>query len=299
MSITPELLKKIVEATLLAASKPLNISQLQDIFDDDEAPSKEEFEAALEDIKTDMGDRGFELIEVASGWRFQVKQELAPWIGKLWEEKPKKYSRAVLETLALVAYRQPITRGDIEQIRGVAVSSDIIRGLLDRDWVKVVGHKDVPGRPAMYATTKEFLDYFNLKSLEDLPTLAEIRDLDSLNTELNLEDNLPPIKASLEFTEEDLSEETIQRKVEERQTILLEEDAEQAELKDDYNDDLVEELDQHHITVEESLDDFDADDVEVDEDAAETTIEKSNHEVIITDDLDHLSHEDLESQNIE
>lgn len=237
MSIAPELLRKIVEATLLAAAKPLNISQLQDLFDEGQKPSREEFAAALEDIKTDTGDRGFELVEVASGWRFQVKQELAPWIGRLWEEKPKKYSRAMLETLALIAYRQPITRGDIEQIRGVAVSSDIIKGLLERDWVKIVGHKDVPGRPAMYATTKEFLDYFNLKSLEELPTLAEIRDLDSLNAELNLEENLPPIKASIALNEEDLADLPAAMSAD-----TVSETAPET-LADDYNDDAIEDLD--------------------------------------------------------
>lgn len=239
MSVAPELLRKIVEAALMAAAKPMSISQLQDLFEDEEKPGKEEFAAAFEDIQIDTADRGFELVEVASGWRFQVRQGLAPWVGKLWDEKPKKYSRAMLETLALIAYRQPITRGDIEQIRGVAVSSDIIKSLLERDWVKIVGHKDVPGRPAMYATTKEFLDYFSLKSLEELPTLAEIRDLDSLNTELNLEDNLPPIKASLELTEEQLSEESVNRKVQEEQLTpesSVDDETGQETLADDYND---------------------------------------------------------------
>jgi segregation and condensation protein B len=170
---------------------------------------------------------------------------MANWIGKLWEEKPKRYSRAVLETIALIAYRQPITRGDIEQIRGVAVSSDIVKGLLERDWIKVVGHRDVPGRPAMYATTKEFLDYFNLKSLEQLPTLAEIKDLDSLNSELNLEDSFPPIKASLELTEDDLSEESVNKKVQEEHVVArASEDADSfdEELDDDYNDDDIDDL---------------------------------------------------------
>ncbi|HEY9032581.1 MAG TPA: SMC-Scp complex subunit ScpB [Pseudomonadales bacterium] len=186
MTVAPDLLKNIVEAALLAAGKPLNLAQIQALFDDDEKPGKAEVEAAVEDIRTDMGERGFELVEVASGWRFQVREPMAPWISRLWEEKPQKYSRALLETLALVAYRQPITRGEIEEIRGVAVSSHIMKTLQERNWVKVVGHRDVPGRPAMYATTRDFLDYFNLKSLDQLPTLAEIRDLDSLNQELNL-----------------------------------------------------------------------------------------------------------------
>lgn len=179
----------------MAADKPLTIAQMQALFIVDDGldiatesykPSKAELEAALEDIQLDSADRGFELQQVASGWRFQVKQEFAPWVGRLWEEKPQRYSRALLETLALIAYRQPITRGEIEEIRGVAVSSQIIKTLSERQWVKVIGHKDVPGRPSMYATTKEFLDYFNLSSLEQLPTLAELRDLDSLNSELDL-----------------------------------------------------------------------------------------------------------------
>lgn len=186
MSVAPDLLKRIVEAALLAAAKPMNVAQLQALFEDDAKPAKAEIEAAVEDIQTELTERGFELIEVANGWRFQVCQDMAPWIGKLWEEKPQKYSRALLETLALVAYRQPITRGEIEEIRGVAVSTQIMKTLVERNWIKVVGHRDVPGRPSMYATTRDFLDYFNLKSLDQLPTLAEIRDLDSLNQELNL-----------------------------------------------------------------------------------------------------------------
>jgi segregation and condensation protein B len=191
MSISPDLLRKIVEAALLAAAKPLTVAQLQQLFEDDEQPSKAELMAAFEDIENDCADRGFELFEVASGWRFQVRQEYAQWVGRLWEEKPQKYSRALLETLALVAYRQPITRGEIEDVRGVAVSSNIIRTLQERHWVKVIGHRDVPGRPAMYATTRDFLDYFGMKSLEELPTLAALRDFDSLNQELNLYDDLP------------------------------------------------------------------------------------------------------------
>lgn len=187
MSImTPHLLKRIVEAALLASAKPMNVAQIQALFEDDEKPSKNDITAAVETIQSELVDRGFVLVEVANGWRFQVAQDLAPWIGRLWEEKPQRYSRALLETLALVAYRQPITRGEIEEIRGVAVSTQIMKTLMERNWIKVVGHRDVPGRPSMYATTRDFLDYFNLKSLEQLPTLAEIRDLDTLNRELNL-----------------------------------------------------------------------------------------------------------------
>lgn len=184
-------LRQIVEGALLAAGRPLSVQQLRELFDEDAQPPRDTVEAVLGDIQADCRNRGYELKEVANGWRFQVRQELSPWVLRLWEEKPQKYSRALLETLALVAYRQPITRGEIEDIRGVAVSTQIIKTLQERNWVRVVGHRDVPGRPAMYATTRDFLDYFNLKSLEELPTLAEIRDLNSIGSELDLvQDNV-------------------------------------------------------------------------------------------------------------
>src|SRR5690606_6979930 len=185
--IDAELLQRIVEGALLAASKPLTVDDLGALFEAQEKPTNDAIRAALAAIAGQSSGRGFQLREVASGFRFQVIQDVAPWIARLWDEKPQKYSRALLETLALIAYRQPITRGDIEDIRGVAVASNIVKTLLERDWIRVVGHKDVPGRPAMYATTRRFLDYFNLHNLDDLPTLAEIRDLDSMNTELALE----------------------------------------------------------------------------------------------------------------
>ncbi|PUA29817.1 MAG: SMC-Scp complex subunit ScpB [Cellvibrio sp. 79] len=186
MPVDAALLRKIIEGAILASGQPMTVARLLELFDEEVAPSKEEIIAALADIQVACEERGFELKEVASGWRFQVRDNLAPWVNRLWEEKPQKYSRALLETLSLIAYRQPITRGDIEEIRGVAVSSHIIKTLLERDWVKVVGHRDVPGRPSLYATTRQFLDYFNLKSLEELPSLSEIRDLDELNPVLDL-----------------------------------------------------------------------------------------------------------------
>ena len=181
-------LKHIVEGALLAAGRPLNIDEILSLFLEDNRPDKTAVEEAIGEIEADCEGKGFELKKVASGWRFQVIQSLSPWISRLWEEKPQRYSRALLETLSLVAYRQPITRGDIEEIRGVAVSTTIIRTLLEREWVRVVGHKDVPGRPALYATTRNFLDYFSMKSLEDLPTLTEIRDLDELSRKLDFGD---------------------------------------------------------------------------------------------------------------
>ena len=181
-----DLIKKIVEGALLAAGRPLDISQLEKLFADDERPPRDQLRAAIEDIQADCRGRGYDVVQVASGFRFQVSDELAPWINRLWEEKPKRYSRAMLETLALIVYRQPLTRGDIELVRGVAVSSDIIRALQEREWIAVVGHRDVPGRPALYATTKQFLNYFNLKSLQQLPALGQIKDFAELDPELEL-----------------------------------------------------------------------------------------------------------------
>lgn len=181
-----DLLKRIIEGALLAAGKPLDIGKLENLFEEGECPPRDQIRAALEEIEADCRGRGFELMQTASGYRFQVRQDLAEWVNRLWTEKPKRYSRAMLETLALIAYRQPLTRGDIEQVRGVAVSSDIIRTLQERDWVRVVGYRDVPGKPALYATTKSFLDYFNLKNLEQLPALGEIKDFTELDPELEL-----------------------------------------------------------------------------------------------------------------
>ena len=181
-----DLIKRIIEGALLAAGKPLDIARIENLFEEDERPPRDQLRAALEEIESDCRGRGFELMQTASGYRFQVRQDLSSWVNRLWTEKPKRYSRAMLETLALIAYRQPLTRGDIEQVRGVAVSSDIIRTLQERDWVRVVGFRDVPGKPALYATTKNFLDYFNIKNLEQLPALSEIKDFAELDPELEL-----------------------------------------------------------------------------------------------------------------
>ncbi|UCE89243.1 MAG: SMC-Scp complex subunit ScpB [Pseudomonadota bacterium] len=179
-------LVNIIEAALLAAGRPLALEELESLFPEDGCPERTELRAALDTLAQTCAERGVELREVSSGFRFQVKSDYAPWVSKLWEERPARYSRALLETLALIAYRQPITRAEIEEVRGVSVSSNIVKTLLERGWVRIVGHRDVPGRPALLATTREFLDYFNLKGLNDLPTLAEIRDLDSINAELDL-----------------------------------------------------------------------------------------------------------------
>ena len=179
--------QNIVEAALLTAGRPLGIDQLRDLFEEHERPARQIMEHVLMLLGESCQGRGFELRKVASGYRFQVRGDYAPWVGRLFEEKPQRYSRALLETLALIAYRQPITRGEIEDIRGVTVSSNIIRTLQEREWVRVVGHKDVPGRPAMYATTRQFLDYFNLTSLDEMPPLAEIRDLEEIGREIEQE----------------------------------------------------------------------------------------------------------------
>jgi len=181
-------LKQIVEAALLASGKAMTLDKLLELFDEMEQPEKKELRAMLQELSEDYADRGIEIKEVASGWRIQVSRECAPWVSRLWEEKPGRYSRALMETLALIAYRQPITRGEIEDIRGVSVSTHIMRTLLEREWVRVVGQRDAPGKPSLYGTTREFLDYFGLKSLDELPTLAEIRDLDVINEELNLQE---------------------------------------------------------------------------------------------------------------
>lgn len=184
-NITPQL-KTILEAVILSSNVPMSLDKLQSIFTEDEVPTKSELRDALELLKQDYVGRGFELTEVASGYRIQVKREMQPWVSRLWEEKPAKYSRAFLETLAIIAYRQPITRGEIEEIRGVSISSQIMKTLIERNWIRVVGRRDVPGHPSLYGTTKEFLNYFNMQSLDELPSLMELRDITEINAELDL-----------------------------------------------------------------------------------------------------------------
>jgi len=202
-------IKNIVEAGLLAAGGPLSVDQLQGLFgtDSDAIPDKKDIREALGALGEEYADRGIELLEVASGYRVQVRKNLSEWISRLWQDRPPRYSRALLETLAIIAYRQPVTRGEIEEVRGVAVSANIVRTLLERNWIRVVGHRDVPGKPAIFGTTREFLDYFGLKALSDLPTLAEISDLDNLNVELDLPDpDYHSGEASLPETAREISE---------------------------------------------------------------------------------------------
>jgi len=176
LSLAMPPVKQVVEGALMAAGGPLTLDQMLGLYPEDRRPAGGEVRAAIDALMTDYAERGIELVEVAGGWRIQVRRAVAPWVARLWEEKPARYSRALLETLALIAYRQPITRGEIEEIRGVTVSTQIVKTLTEREWVRVVGHRDVPGRPALYATTRRFLDYFGLRSLNDLPPLAELRD---------------------------------------------------------------------------------------------------------------------------
>ncbi len=226
MSEVDNKVKMIVEGLLLAAGRPLSLDNISQVFsDEDEPPEKKELRTVLEAIAESCDDRGFELIEVSSGYRFQVKQELGDWVAKLWDEKPPRYTRALLETLALIAYRQPITRGDIEEIRGVGVSANIIRTLLDREWVRVVGHRDVPGRPAMFATTKQFLDYFNLKNLDELPPLADVKELDKVDESLKNNEDMASNQRVIDLPEEAMDEASYEPTEAEKAEMLAEEEA--------------------------------------------------------------------------
>lgn len=179
-------IKYFVESALLAAGRPLSVDQIQKLFDDDAMPEKSQIRQAIGSLRDDYADRGIKITEVASGFRAQIEGNMVERLQKLWQERPPRYSRALFETLALIAYRQPMTRGEIEEIRGVAVSANMVRSLLEREWVRIVGHRDVPGRPAMFGTTRQFLDYFGLKKLDELPPLADLSDWESLRVQLNL-----------------------------------------------------------------------------------------------------------------
>ena len=180
-------ISQVIEAVLLSASRPIDVQEIERVFPEDEKPTREEIRQALQEIEEQCKDRGVELKKVSTGYRLQVRQSLSSYVAKLWEERPQRFSKATLETLALIAYRQPITRGEIEEIRGVTIGTQLMRGLMERGWVKIVGQRDVPGRPSLYSTTKEFLDYFGLQHLRELPELPELPDLQSLDLELPLE----------------------------------------------------------------------------------------------------------------
>ena len=197
-------IKHVVEAALLGAGRPLSLDQLGELFASGSGDvDRKTIRAALQELGNDYQGRGIELREVASGYRIQIRQSMTSRLAPLWEQRAPRYSRAMLETLALIAYRQPVTRGDIEQVRGVSVSTNMVRTLLERGWIRVVGRRDVPGKPALYATTKEFLDYFGLKKLDDLPPLSEIRDLDDLNVALELPEPGPQAELPVQAAPED------------------------------------------------------------------------------------------------
>jgi segregation and condensation protein B len=234
----PRELASLLEAFLLASGKPQSLDRLYELFEEAERPEPPVFKKALEHLRKSCDNRAFELVEVASGYRLQIREKFAPWVGRLWEERPQRYSRALLETLALIAYRQPITRGEIEDVRGVAVNSNITKTLLEREWIRVVGYREVPGRPAMFATTKAFLDHFNLKNLDDLPPLAALRELEPEPLPVDVED--APVPAHLQALADaslgDEEEPAAPRDETSFRTLLLELDEMEQGLKTDFDD---------------------------------------------------------------
>lgn len=239
----PRELASLLEAWLLASGRPLSLERLGELFEEAERPEPAQLREALDVLRQSCEGRAFELKEVASGYRLQIREKFSPWVGRLWEERPQRYSRAMLETLALIAYRQPITRGEIEDVRGVAVNSQIVKTLLERDWIRVVGYRDVPGRPAMFATTRVFLDYFNLKSLEQLPPLAVLRELEP-EPELALDEEAPVPAALQARVDAELSEMSAEPREETSfRSLLAELDQMEQGLKTDF-DDLSEESDE-------------------------------------------------------
>lgn len=230
-------LASLIEAFLLASGKPQSLERLYELFEEAERPEPKVFKQALEVLGKSCKGRAFELKEVASGYRLQIRETFAPWVGRLWEERPQRYSRALLETLALIAYRQPITRGEIEDVRGVAVNSNIIKTMMEREWIRVVGYREVPGRPAMFATTKAFLDHFNLKSLEQLPALAELREMEP---EPLLDPDDAPVPVHLQaLADASLGEEEQVAEPQEEtsfRSLLVELDAMEEGLKTDFDD---------------------------------------------------------------
>lgn len=229
----PRELAPLLEAFLLASGKPQSMERLFELFGEGERPEPAVFKKALTLLGKSCEGRAFELKEVASGYRLQIRERFSPWVGRLWEERPQRYSRAMLETLALIAYRQPITRGEIEDVRGVAVNSHIVKTLLEREWIRVVGYRDVPGKPAMFATTKGFLDHFNLKNLDDLPPLAELRELEP-DPVLDFDD--APVPDSLQALADASGEPEEAKDETSFHTLLVELDSMEEGLKTDFDD---------------------------------------------------------------
>lgn len=234
MNLTePRDLAPLLEAFLLASGKPQSLESLFELFEEGERPEPPVFKKALTILAKSCDGRAFELKEVASGYRLQIREKFAPWVGRLWEERPQRYSRAMLETMALIAYRQPITRGEIEDVRGVAVNSNIVKTLMEREWIRIVGYRDVPGKPAMFATTKAFLDHFNLKNLDDLPPLAELRELEP-DPVLDFDD--APVPAGLQALADASAEPEEPKEETSFHTLLLELDSMEEGLKTDFDD---------------------------------------------------------------
>ena len=234
MNLTePRELAPLLEAFLLASGKPQSLERLFELFEEGERPEPPVFKKALTILAKSCDGRAFELKEVASGYRLQIREKFSPWVGRLWEERPQRYSRAMLETIALIAYRQPITRGEIEDVRGVAVNSHIVKTLLEREWIRIVGYRDVPGKPAMFATTKAFLDHFNLKNLDDLPPLAELRELEP-DPVLDFDD--APVPAGLQELADASAEPEEPKEETSFHTLLLELDTMEEGLKTDFDD---------------------------------------------------------------
>ncbi|KJZ50139.1 MULTISPECIES: SMC-Scp complex subunit ScpB [Pseudomonas] len=234
MNLTePRDLAPLLEAFLLASGKPQSLESLFELFEEGERPEPPVFKKALTILAKSCDGRAFELKEVASGYRLQIREKFAPWVGRLWEERPQRYSRAMLETMALIAYRQPITRGEIEDVRGVAVNSNIVKTLMEREWIRIVGYRDVPGKPAMFATTKAFLDHFNLKNLDDLPPLAELRELEP-DPVLDFDD--APVPAGLQELADASAEPEEPKEETSFHTLLLELDSMEEGIKTDFDD---------------------------------------------------------------
>ena len=229
----PRELAPLLEAFLLASGKPQSMERLFELFEEGERPEPPVFKKALAILGKSCEGRAFELKEVASGYRLQIREKFSPWVGRLWEERPQRYSRAMLETMALIAYRQPITRGEIEDVRGVAVNSNIVKTLLEREWIRIVGYREVPGRPAMFATTKAFLDHFNLQNLDDLPPLAELRELEP---EPMLEFDDAPVPPSLQALADASAEPEEPKDETSFHSLLLELDSMEEGIKTDFDD---------------------------------------------------------------
>ncbi|WP_065260817.1 SMC-Scp complex subunit ScpB [Pseudomonas bananamidigenes] len=234
MNLTePRELAPLLEAFLLASGKPQTLDRLYELFEEGERPEPPVFKKALALLEKSCEGRAFELKEVASGYRLQIREKFAPWVGRLWEERPQRYSRALLETMALIAYRQPITRGEIEDVRGVAVNTNIVKTLIEREWIRVVGYRDVPGKPAMFATTKAFLDHFNLKSLDELPPLAELREIEP-DPVLDFDD--APVPTGLQELADASAGQEEPKEETSFHTLLLELDSMEEGIKTDFDD---------------------------------------------------------------